>query len=259
VEQLSFGPGFHAAADGHVGVDEYDNYLGRWSRLFVPSLLAAAGIEPGARVLDLATGTGEAARQLHNSVVFGLDVSQPMLRAARLRGVHRIVVGNAQSLPFRDAALDAAICQLSLQFFPDPVGALREVLRVLRPDGRGAFSTVGRPERAPMWGHLAEALAEVVPDQRDLLLLSFSLPDPGGLAAHLQQAGFRDVQVATELRSGSLESIEAYWRDVERGVGMLPQVYRALPDEARARVRERVSGQLTTTLTLEVLIATGRR
>jgi ubiquinone/menaquinone biosynthesis C-methylase UbiE len=259
VERLTFGPGFHAAADRRVDVDAYDNYLGRWSRLFVPTLLAAAAIHPGASVLDLATGTGEAASQLHRGMVFGTDISESMLRAARSRGAHRVVVGNAQALPFAHMVFDAVICQLGLQFFPDPVGALRETVRVLRSDGRGAFSTLGPPDRAPMWGYLAEALADVLPGQRDLLVLSFSLSDPNRLAALLQRAGFRNVQVTTEVRHGSLGSIETYWRDVERGIGMLPQAYRALPNEARARVRQQVSGQLTTTVSLEVLIATGRR
>ena len=110
-----------------------------------------------------------------------------------------------------------------------------------------------------MWGHLAEALAQVLPNQRDLLFLSFSLPDPEGLAALLEQAGFRDVQVDTEVRTGPLGSIEAYWSDVERGVGMLPQAYRALPEVAKVRVREQVSATLGPTLALEVLIASGRR
>src|SRR5262249_17445103 len=232
---------------------------GRWSRLFVPALLAAASIQPGARVLDLATGPGGATRQLDRCVVVGTDISVPMLRSARSRGVVRLVAGEAPALPVFAAALDAVICQLGLQFFPDPRGALREVLRVLRRNGRGAFSTLGPAERAPMWGHLAEALAQVLPNQRDLLFLSFSLPDPDELAALLKQAGFGDVHVTTEVRTRSLASIETFWPDVERGVGMLPRAYRALSDEARARVREQVSRHLRTTLSVEVLIATGLR
>jgi len=225
----------------------------------VPAVITAAEIQPGARVLDLATGPGEAARHLHNCVVFGADVSEPMLRSARSRGVQRVVAADAPALPFANAALDAVICQLGLQFFPDPLGALREVFRVLRPDGRGAFSTVGRPDRAPMWGHLAEALAQVLPEQRELLFLSFSLSDPDRLTALLQQAGFREVRVATEVRTGPRGSIDTYCHDVELGIGMLPQAYRVLAQETRARVRDQVSGQLGPTLSLEVLVATGRR
>jgi len=259
VERVNFGPGFHAETDAEVGVDAYDRYLGRWSRLFVPALHTAVNIQPGARILDLATGPGEAARQVHDCVVFGVDIAEPMLRSARSRGVKRVLAANAQALPFADAVLDAVVCHLGLQFFVDRLTALREALRVLRPDGRAAFSTLSRPERAPMWGYLAEALADVLPNQRDLLLLSFSLSDAEQLAALLEQAGFRDVQVATEVRTGPRGSIETYWSDVEHGVGMLPQAYRALPDVARVHVRQQVSARLRPTLALEVLIASGRR
>jgi ubiquinone/menaquinone biosynthesis C-methylase UbiE len=58
---MSSDRGLHAAAGQEVSAEAYDRYLGRWSRLFVPSLLAAAEVRSGERVLDVATGTGEAA------------------------------------------------------------------------------------------------------------------------------------------------------------------------------------------------------
>ena len=57
----SFGRGLHAASGRAVNLSAYDRYLGRWSRLFVPAVLAAAEIVQGCRVLDVASGTGEAA------------------------------------------------------------------------------------------------------------------------------------------------------------------------------------------------------
>src|SRR5260370_26949538 len=57
-----FGAGFHVAPGREVDVQAYEEWTGRWSRLFVSSVLAAARIAPGGRVLDVSTGTGEAAR-----------------------------------------------------------------------------------------------------------------------------------------------------------------------------------------------------
>ena len=84
---VSFGPGFHAAAGKRVDHSAYDRYLGRWSRLFMPAVCAAAEVAASHRILDVATGTGEAARialsQLGPSgVVLGADISTEMLRAA---------------------------------------------------------------------------------------------------------------------------------------------------------------------------------
>ena len=87
---LSFGSGLHAAPGRAVDTLAYDRYLGRWSRLFVPALIAAAEVSPGHRVLDVATGTGEAALMAlraagPSGVAIGADISPAMLEAARGR------------------------------------------------------------------------------------------------------------------------------------------------------------------------------
>src|SRR5229473_7086226 len=85
-----FGAGFHVAPGQDVNALAYEQWIGRWSRLFVPSVLTAAGVTPGDRVLDVSTGTGEAARLAlpiagESGVVVGADISAAMLRGARDR------------------------------------------------------------------------------------------------------------------------------------------------------------------------------
>src|SRR5262249_9459289 len=91
--------GLHTAAGRPVNCSAYRRYIGRWSRLFVPSLLTAAGVAHGYRVLDVATGPGEAALEALSIVgssgaVVGADISPLMLEAARARlsGAFRPVV-----------------------------------------------------------------------------------------------------------------------------------------------------------------------
>src|SRR5205823_7649366 len=176
--------GLHAADGQPVNADAYDRYNGRWSRLFVPGLLAAAEVSPGHRMLDVATGTGEDALMAisavgHTGTVVGTDISPAMLEAAcaRLSGSLRAVVADGQALAFRDASFDAAICQLGLMFFPDATRGLAEFRRVLRGGGRAAVCVISTPDRAPMWGHLAGALSRYLPDQRDAFHLGFTLAD----------------------------------------------------------------------------------
>src|SRR5215813_6032425 len=85
-----FGAGFHALPGKAVDASAYDGWTGRWSRLFIPAVLAAAAMEPGCRVLDVSTGTGEAARMAlplvgTEGVVIGADISPAMLTSARTR------------------------------------------------------------------------------------------------------------------------------------------------------------------------------
>src|SRR5437879_13015384 len=84
---VAWGPGLHAPVGDRVDGVAYGRYIGRWSRLFVPTLLNAAEIRDGDRVLDVATGTGEAAqlaleRVAESGLVVGADISSAMLNEA---------------------------------------------------------------------------------------------------------------------------------------------------------------------------------
>jgi demethylmenaquinone methyltransferase/2-methoxy-6-polyprenyl-1,4-benzoquinol methylase len=113
----------------------------RWRRFLVSRVNAI----PGSWVLDVATGTGLVARGLarRNVRVVGLDQSPPMLsrgvEAARRSGMDprrlRFVLGQAQALPFADAAFDAVTFTYLLRYVDDPAATVAELVRVLRPGG----------------------------------------------------------------------------------------------------------------------------
>src|SRR5262249_16282341 len=96
---------------------------------------------PNQRVLDVSTGTGEAALAAlpivgTSGMLVGADIAPAMLEGARKRlnnpDFHP-VAADGQALPFRDGSFDALVCQLGLQFFRDPARGLAEFRRVLRP------------------------------------------------------------------------------------------------------------------------------
>ena len=85
-----FAPGLHLVAGKAVDAAAYDRLVGRWSRLFVPSLLTAAGVSSGSMVLDVSTGTGEAASMAppivgSSGLVIGADIAPEMVEAAGKR------------------------------------------------------------------------------------------------------------------------------------------------------------------------------
>ena len=100
---------------------------GRWSRLYVPTLLAQAGVEAGHRVLDVATGTGGVAIVVASRVgasgkLLG-STSRPMLAWPRARSPERPIVlleMDAQALAFKDDSFDAVVCQLGLMSMRTP-------------------------------------------------------------------------------------------------------------------------------------------
>jgi ubiquinone/menaquinone biosynthesis C-methylase UbiE/uncharacterized protein YbaR (Trm112 family) len=246
-----FGPGLHAAPGRTVDGAAYDRYLGRWSRLFVPDVIAAAKIGEAGTVLDICTGTGEAAAAILPLVgaagaVVGADISLDMVQSARVKHPAFLpVVADGQALPFHDGCFDALVCQLGLQFFPDPARGPAEFQRVLRQGGKAAVCVVSRPDRAPIWGVLAETLCRYLPAKRPLLMASFSLADARQVEALCTGAGFTNVSVARAVRHGTIDSAEEYWDSIEAGIGSLPQAYLMLSEADRRAVREDVTARLT--------------
>jgi len=105
------------------------------------SLLAC---RPGERILDAACGTGRniGAMLAAGSVPTGLDFSRGMLEVARRRYPEvPLIEGDLQArYPFADDEFDAVLCALVAEHLSDPAGALREMARVLKPNGRLVFS-----------------------------------------------------------------------------------------------------------------------
>jgi demethylmenaquinone methyltransferase/2-methoxy-6-polyprenyl-1,4-benzoquinol methylase len=123
----------------------------RWRRFLVSRVRVA----PGARVLDVATGTGLVARELarRGARVVGLDQSEAMLREAIRRTARvglevRFVLGRAERLPFPDGAFDAVTFTYLLRYVDDPEATVAELARVLRPGGALAGLEFAVPERA---------------------------------------------------------------------------------------------------------------
>lgn len=125
-------------------------------------LCEAARVRAGLRVLDVATGTGNAAlaaarRGCH---AIGLDFALTQLEAARARAAAEgleaeFIEGDAENLPFTDASFDAVLSVFGAMFAPDQRRVAQELLRVCRPGG-----TIGManwtPALAPFFGIVAK-------------------------------------------------------------------------------------------------------
>lgn len=121
----------------------------RWRRFLVSRLPR----QPGASVLDVATGTGLVAERLlrRGFAVTGLDQSPEMLAVARRRfgPAVELVEANASRLPFPSASFDHLTFTYLLRYVDDPAATLRELARVVRPGGTIASLEFGLP--APPW------------------------------------------------------------------------------------------------------------
>jgi len=191
--------------------------------IWAADLIERIELRRGARVLDVACGTGVVARMAAERVgptgrVAGLDINQGMLAVARsVQGVAGAVIGWCQgsvlALPFLGASYDVVTCQLGFQFFPDRPAALAEIRRVLVTGGRLGLSVFGPIERNPATFALAQALdRHLGPGASAVKRAEHLLADPTVLRALADEAGFRRITIATETRVVRFPSATDYVR-----------------------------------------------
>jgi SAM-dependent methyltransferase len=102
--------------------------------------------EPGQRILDIASGTGLAARACETITgepenIVGIDISLGMLKAARRQSSSHYLMADAERLPFANRVFDAIICVAAVPYLPDLAAAVVDWRRVSRRGGRLVFTT----------------------------------------------------------------------------------------------------------------------
>jgi ubiquinone/menaquinone biosynthesis C-methylase UbiE len=223
----------------------YDTIL---ARLFTPwahDLIERLMPPLGCAALDIACGPGTVSRILAERIgrtghVVAADISPAMLDIAQSKPLApngapiEWVNAPAAPLPMPDAAFDIVTCQQGLQFFPDKVGALAEMRRVLRSGGRAGVAVWTRVEDQ-VFGYLRDAIANVVSNETaERYLGPFLLT--GELAAqYARSAGFDNVSLERVTLPATLHGGAQELFDTLPASGIAPTIA-ALDDATRANV-----------------------
>jgi len=128
----------HAARTWGAGGEKYDQ-ISRGIADAIEHAVDALDPQAGERILDVATGTGWAARRIaaRGAIVTGVDLGAKVIEAAKALGTEiDFRIGDAEALPFPDNHFDALISTFGVMFARDPEAVAQELSRVVRPGGR---------------------------------------------------------------------------------------------------------------------------
>jgi ubiquinone/menaquinone biosynthesis C-methylase UbiE len=180
----------------------YENF---WQNQLKPAQdLLLEMIKPvkGEKILDTASGTGLVSFRVKQAVgddgfVLGTDISEKMVEISnaiveekKIRNI-QFARMDAEQLQAPDNNFDAAICALGLMYFPDPLKALKEMYRVLKPGGRAAGAVWGQRDHCG-WSEIFEIVDKRV--SSEVCPMFFNLGNPGQLPLYFKAAGYTNIE-----------------------------------------------------------------
>jgi ubiquinone/menaquinone biosynthesis C-methylase UbiE len=227
-------------------------------RAMTEAIVAEARVERGMHVLDVAYGTGEPAISIASLLdgtgrVVATDISEGPLKVgeqrARERGLTNIefVPADVHQLPFCDGEFHRATSRLGVMFFQDLPRALREIRRVLKPEGRVsllAWGAMQQPYFETTLGTILRLLPEVTMPPSGTKMFQFGQPNT--LSAALRDAGFERVEEATSQVPwnwpGTAEDLWEWFQEVT--IPFKP-LFEAIPTGRRGEVNAEVQAALS--------------
>jgi SAM-dependent methyltransferase len=207
---------------------QYEQMMGRWSRVLARQFIAFAGPGDGEAVIDVGCGTGSLTFELlaaaKHLAVTAIDYSPVYLAAARAHPAAKSVTfleADATALPMADASFDRALSLLVLQFVPQAKRAIDEMRRVVRPDGTVAAAVWDMRGGFLMQRLFWDAMACVVPSGEAGRARAYSRPltGKGELVAAFHAAGLVDtVDTSLTIRM-EYSCFDDLWRPIAGGEG----------------------------------------
>jgi SAM-dependent methyltransferase len=228
-----------------VHADGYNRIMGRFSTVLAKQFIDFTGHPAGEKILDVGSGTGSlsfalAARGDHKEIV-GVDVGEPFVAYAREHNTDprtTFRIADATVLPFGDASFDRAVSQLVLQFLPDPLKAVREMKRVVRPGGTVAAciwdAYGGQPHIRMLWD-----TAATLGFLRQHAIIR-SLGTEGEMAAAWRQAGLVDVVPGELTMRFVFADFHDYWSPYLGGDGPLGEMVMSLAPADRTLLERKL-------------------
>ena len=243
----------NARHDAWSAGDNYDAYMGRWSKKMAARFLAWLNADENLDWLDVGCGTGALSSAVLSCCnprsLIGVEQSAGFVATAQRNITDeraKFEVGDAQALPLEDHSRGIVASALVLNFVPDKPKALSEMKRVVRPGGTVAFYVWDYPGGGmgfmrAFWN----AAISLDPGASDFAEgKRFPFCTPAGLTELASNAGLRSVECTAIEIPTIFNDFDDFWRPFTLGAGPAPGYCVSLPDEAREKLRVKLSDEL---------------
>jgi ubiquinone/menaquinone biosynthesis C-methylase UbiE len=193
----------------------------RWRTVENSAAYLIPHLAPGTSILDVGCGPGtitaDLARRVAPAAVIGIDLAAGVVAAARDQHAQvpnlRFETGDVYALDFPDAAFDVVYAHQVLQHLSDPVRALREMRRVLRPGG--TLAVRDSDYAAFVWSPADERLDRWMSIYHALTRRNHAEADAGRyLHVWVREAGFKERQVSSSNWTFQTDEERAWWGDL---------------------------------------------
>jgi SAM-dependent methyltransferase len=227
---------------------DYDQWMGRWSRLLAREFLKWLDLPRGLHWIDVCCGSGVVTESVVEFCgpgrVTGIDASPQQIDFARQHRAQSNVTfqtGNAMELPFADSSFDVAVCGLGLNYIPNPVRGLEEFHRVVRPEGTIAVYVWDYSEGSRFLREFWDAAAAIDSEAVDFdQARRFPMCTPEGLRALFEQTGLQDSTVHALNVLTRFESFDDYWQPLLTGQGSAPNYLATRDQHCKTLIRDRL-------------------
>ena len=225
--------------------DLYETFMGRWSERLAALFLQNAQIARGARVLDVACGTGVLSKALAEAgaQVVGVDASEGYLEGARQRRAHPDITyehGDVRKLRFEDGEFDAAMSSLALDVIEEIEHVVGEMKRVTRPGGVVTSAVTQFVGGMPAFELIIHTGAVLEPSFETLrsMRAGRTLFWPNEQAALWAKMGLVEVTEVPVVVDCAYASFAEYWGTFTNSPGITTATLMALPESARGEIEK---------------------
>jgi ubiquinone/menaquinone biosynthesis C-methylase UbiE len=231
--------------------NNYECFMGRWSKLMALEFLRWLNLPHNLRWLDIGCGTGALSEMIYKhskpSQLTCIDPTADFLAQTKekLNNRGEFFVGSANDIPKEDNSVDVVVSGLALNFFPELDSALTEMKRISIPGGLIAAYVWDYSDRMDLLRYFWDAVMLMDPNSRELDEgIRFPICNLDNLNNTFEKASLKEVEVTKLDIATRFEDFNDYWNPFLGGQGPAPGYLASLSKQSQEILKKEIYNNL---------------